>query len=72
MSSLIVIRIVPQTPVDANTFTDYLNPALGGLQITAFDLSFNNPTTGTASVIRRNTSRVRQVRPRRRPVLSLF
>lgn len=39
MSSLIVIRIVPQTPVDANSFTSYLN-ALGGLKITAFDLSY--------------------------------
>jgi hypothetical protein len=47
MSSLIVIRVVPQTPVDPDTFTGYLNPAgLGPLQITAYDLSFNSPTTG--------------------------
>lgn len=39
----IVIRILPQGPVDAHTFTNYLNPSLGGLQITAFDLSFNSP-----------------------------
>ena len=47
MSSLIVIRIVPQTPVDPTTFSSYLNPpGLGALQITAFDLSFGNPATG--------------------------
>ena len=40
MSNLIVIRITPQSPVDANTFTNYLS-ALGGLTITAFDLSFD-------------------------------
>ncbi|MBZ5494665.1 MAG: hypothetical protein LAO76_27375 [Acidobacteriia bacterium] len=45
MSSLIVIRIVPETAVDAGTFTNYLT-ALGGLRIRAFDLSFNSPTTG--------------------------
>src|SRR5579864_5627706 len=44
--SFIVIRILPQGPVDAATFTNYLNPSLGGLQITAFDLSFNSPTSG--------------------------
>ena len=45
MSNLIVIRIVPQSPVDAGTFTNYLK-YLGGLQITAYDLSFNSPTIG--------------------------
>jgi hypothetical protein len=48
MSSLIVIRIVPQTPVEAEEFTSYLNPSnpsgpsLGPLQIKAFDLSFSS------------------------------
>ena len=47
MSTLIVIRIIPQQPVNATIFTGYLNPAgLGPLQITAFDLSFSNPTEG--------------------------
>ena len=45
MSNLIVIRIVPQSPVDEATFTNYLNYQ-GGLQITAYDLSFNSPTSG--------------------------
>src|SRR5271166_2204850 len=45
MSNLIVIRIVPQAPLDPETFSNYLS-ALGGLQITAFDLSFNSPTSG--------------------------
>ncbi len=45
MANLIVIRLVPQSPVDANTFATYLS-ALGGLQITAFDLSYGNPTSG--------------------------
>src|ERR1019366_1086858 len=45
MSNLIVIRIVPQSPVDAGTFTNYLSYQ-GGLQITAYDLSFNSPTSG--------------------------
>ncbi len=56
MSNLIVIRIVPPSPIDpgpfvpqspANppTFTDYLS-YLGGLQITAYDLSFNNLPNG--------------------------
>jgi hypothetical protein len=36
----IVVRIVPQTPVDAETFAnDYLAP-LGGLTITAYQLDF--------------------------------
>ena len=50
MSSLIVIRIVPQAAIDPNKFaTEYLDPpGLGPLQITAFDLSFNSPTTGQA------------------------
>ena len=50
MSSLIVIRIVPQAASDPNKFaTEYLDPpGLGPLQITAFDLSFNSPTTGQA------------------------
>src|ERR1700733_11690756 len=47
MSNLIVIRIVPRSPVDPSTFTNYLT-ALGGLQVTAFDLSFNSPTSGQA------------------------
>ena len=45
MSSLIVIRIVPQTPIDAATFTNYLSNNCG-LQISAYDLSYNSPTTG--------------------------
>ena len=50
MSSLIVIRIVPQAAIDPNKFmTEYLDPpGLGPLQITAFDLSFNSPTAGQA------------------------
>ena len=36
MAGLIVIEIVPQTPVDALTFQKYLT----GLQIQVFDLSF--------------------------------
>jgi hypothetical protein len=47
MSKLIVIRIVPQAPIEASTFTGYLSNN-GGLQITAFDLSFGSPTTGVA------------------------
>jgi hypothetical protein len=58
MSSLIVIRIVPQTPVDALTtagpnFAAYLNPPapLGPLTISAFSLTFssvdNQPQPGT-------------------------
>ncbi|MFL9966303.1 hypothetical protein PQR02_35990 [Paraburkholderia sediminicola] len=47
MSSLIVIRIVPPQPLDPAKFTDYLNPAgLGPLQITAFELSFSDPSVG--------------------------
>jgi hypothetical protein len=47
MANLIVIRIVPQKSIDPNIFTGYLNPpGLGPLQISAFDLSFNNPTSG--------------------------
>src|SRR6516165_4418380 len=51
MSKLIVIRIIPQTPTDAETFTKFLNPPspLGPLKITAFDLTFDsvdNPTPG--------------------------
>lgn len=45
MSDLIVIQIVPQAATDPTTFTEYLT-ALGGLQITAFDLSFVSPVTG--------------------------
>ena len=45
MPGLIVIRVVPESSIDANTFTSYLS-ALGGLQITAFDLSFNDPSSG--------------------------
>ena len=48
MSSLIVIRIIPEQPVDAATFTKFLKPSLGPLQITAFDLSFSDPTVGKA------------------------
>ena len=52
-ASLIVIRIVPQSPVYAvpgpgvpsPTFQDYLSNN-GGLQITAYDVSYNSPTTG--------------------------
>jgi hypothetical protein len=47
MSSLIVIRIIPPQPLDPKNFTDYLNPAgLGPLQITAFELSFSDPSVG--------------------------
>jgi hypothetical protein len=49
MSSYIVIRIIPEKPVSASDFTNYLNPTgagLGPLQITAYDLSFNSPTVG--------------------------
>src|SRR6516165_8124869 len=51
MSKLIVIRIIPQTPTDAETFTKFLNPPspLGKLKITAFDLTFDsvdNPSPG--------------------------
>ena len=42
-----MIRIVPQAPIDASTFTNYLSNN-GGLQITAFDLSFGSPTIGVA------------------------
>ncbi len=45
MPNLIVVRIVPQTPVDSGTFASYLSNN-GGLQITAFDLSFSSPTSG--------------------------
>src|SRR5450631_4075589 len=58
MSSLIVIRIVPQTPVDSLTttgpnFAAYLNPPapLGPLTIAAYSLTFssvdNQPLPGT-------------------------
>ena len=47
MSSLIIIRIVPPLPLKPDVFEkDYLNPAIGPLQITAFELSFNDPTVG--------------------------
>ena len=47
MTNLLVIRIVPQTAVDPDTFTNsYLNNSLGPLQITAYDLSFDSPTAG--------------------------
>ena len=47
MVGLITIRVVPSSPFDAATFTQYLDPAgLGPLQITAYDLSFNSPTDG--------------------------
>ena len=47
MSNLLVIRVVPQTAVDPDTFTGYLNGSgLGPLQITAYDLSFDSPTAG--------------------------
>jgi hypothetical protein len=44
MSKLIVIRIIPQTPIDAESFTKFLNPPapLGKLKITAFDLTFDS------------------------------
>jgi hypothetical protein len=38
--NLIVIKIVPEAPTDPATFTTYLN-AMGGLTITAYDLSYN-------------------------------
>jgi hypothetical protein len=47
MASLIVIRIIPPTPIDSGAFAGYLNPpGLGPLQISAYDLSFNDPTGG--------------------------
>ena len=47
MTNLLVIRIVPQTAVDPDTFTNsYLDNSLGTLQITAYDLSFDSPTAG--------------------------
>jgi hypothetical protein len=47
MANLIVIRIIPPTPIDAGAFAGYLNPpGLGPLQISAYDLSFNDPTGG--------------------------
>jgi hypothetical protein len=47
MVGLITIRVVPSSPLDAATFTQYLDPAgLGPLQITAYVLSFNSPTDG--------------------------
>jgi hypothetical protein len=51
MSKLIVIRILPQTPIGADTFINYLNPPspLSPLKITAFDLTFDsvdNPSPG--------------------------
>ena len=47
MSSLIVIRIIPPQSLDPAKFTTYLNPAgLGPLQITAFELSFSDPSVG--------------------------
>lgn len=50
MPSLIVIRIVPPQPVKTVNPDDfekfYLNPSIGPLQITAFELSFNDPTVG--------------------------
>lgn len=43
MSSLIVIRITPQKPVDAMTFGGYLNPpGLGPLTITAYALDYDS------------------------------
>ena len=47
MSTLIVIRIIPQQPTKPGDFTKYLNPSgLGALQIAVDDLSFNNPIDG--------------------------
>ena len=47
MPGLIVIRIIPKTPVAPSDFSKYLSPpGLGPLSITAYDLSFNSPTTG--------------------------
>ncbi|MFN0168683.1 MAG: neuraminidase-like domain-containing protein [Bryobacteraceae bacterium] len=47
MSSLIVIRILPQQTLDPAKFTTYLNPpGLGPLQITAYELTFNDPVQG--------------------------
>lgn len=54
MSNLIVIRIVPQTPIASDSsvpntqppyFSDWLANS-GGLQITAYDISYNSPTSG--------------------------
>ena len=46
MSSLIIVRIVPQSPVSADTFMSYLHSTIGDLQLTAFDLTFNKPIIG--------------------------
>lgn len=44
MSYLLVVRIVPQSPLKAVQFTHYLT-ALGNLRITAYDLSYHNVDT---------------------------
>ncbi|TDR82725.1 neuraminidase-like domain-containing protein [Paludibacterium purpuratum] len=44
MSALIVIRLVPGTPVDGDTFIDYLT----GLQIEAFDLTYGSVPQGVS------------------------
>src|ERR1051326_3129354 len=47
MSTLIVVRIIPAQPVKPDDFTKYLNGnGLGPLQISAFELSFNDPAPG--------------------------
>jgi hypothetical protein len=42
MAYLLVVRIVPQSPVPPANFTAYLTNTLGNLQITAYDLSYGN------------------------------
>jgi receptor-binding and translocation channel-forming TcA subunit of Tc toxin/ABC toxin-like protein len=54
MSYLLVVRIVPQSPVAPADFTNYLTNALGNLQITAYDLSYgnvDNPPPGPGAVV---------------------
>jgi hypothetical protein len=53
MSYLLVLRIVPQSPLAPADFTNYLTTALGDLRITAYDLSYanvDNPPPGGPGV----------------------
>ena len=43
MADFIVLPLIPATPVDATTFTNYLS----GLTINVYDVSFGNPKAGT-------------------------
>src|ERR1700722_2779235 len=47
MPGLIVIRIIPKTPIAPSDFANYLSPpGLGPLSIAAYDLSFTDPVAG--------------------------